>query len=69
MRTKKPKTLAQFEKERDAKNKRQREYRRENPELYDLWKQRSYCNYLRKKGWRVEPPEGLQTPEELRDGC
>ena len=64
-RTPEKKTLAQYEKQRARRNETQKRYRRENPEICEIWKQRSYCNYLRKRGWKVVEPEGFPTLEEV----
>lgn len=66
MRQQKKKTLADYEKERQRKNERQREYRRENKELCEVWTQRTYCNYLRARGWTVTPPPDFPTLEQVR---
>lgn len=51
---------------REHINAQQRSYRQRHPELYDIWKQRSYANYLRKNGWTVEPPANFPTLEQAR---
>lgn len=54
-------------KEKRAKNNaQQKAYRERNPELVDLWRQRSYARFLLQRGWRVEAPAGMKTPEEVR---
>lgn len=63
----KKKTLADYEKARQKANERQRQYRHENPELYEVWKQRSYANYLRRKGWKVVEPPNFPTPAQVRE--
>lgn len=65
MRQQKKKTLADYEKQRQHKNERQREYRRENKELCEVWTQRTYSNYLRARGWTVTPPPGFPTLEQV----
>lgn len=66
-RKRKEKTLADYEKARERRNERQREYRRENKELCEVWTQRTYANYLRARGWTVTPPPGFPTLEEVRE--
>lgn len=54
-------------KEKRAKNNaQQKAYRERNPELVDLWRQRSYARFLLQRGWKVEAPAGMKTPEEVR---
>ena len=48
-------------------NQQQADYRRRNPAICEIWKQRSYANHLRKYGWKVEPPPGFPTLEQARD--
>lgn len=51
---------------REHINQQQKSYRERNPELTDLWRQRSYAKFLTNRGWKVIPPEGMKTPEEIR---
>lgn len=51
---------------REHINAQQRSYRQRHPELYDVWKQRSYANYLRKNGWTVTPPANFPTLDQAR---
>ncbi len=60
------KKLSAAEKRRRT-NEQQKSYRQRNPELYDIWKQRSYANYLRKKNWKVVEPPNFPTPTQVRE--
>lgn len=64
-RTPTKKTLADFEKQRARRNETQRLYRQQNKELCEIWQQRSYANYLRKRGWKVVEPEGFPTLDQV----
>ena len=65
-RTPAKKTLADFERQRAKRNERQKQYRLENPELYSIWRQRSYANFLRDRGWKVVEPPNFSTLEQVR---
>lgn len=60
----KRKTLADYERERKKTNERQRKYREEHRELYNIWRLRSYANTLRKAGWTCTPPPDFPTLEQ-----
>ena len=64
-RTKEKKTIAEYERMRDRKNERQKQYRKENPELQEIWKQRSYRNYLEARGWQCTAPADFPTLEQV----
>lgn len=61
------KTLKEYEEQRLKRNEKQREYRRKNRQLVDVWEQRARANYLLSRGWKVEPPADFPTLEQARD--
>ena len=62
-----PKKRLPAAEKRRRTNAQQKSYRERNPELVDLWRQRSYANFLRDRGWKLIPPEGMKTPEQVRE--
>lgn len=61
------KTLKEYETQRLKRNEKQREYRRKNRQLVDVWEQRARANFLIAHGWKVEPPADFPTLEQARD--
>ena len=47
-------------------NAQQKSYRERNPELVDLWRQRTYSNFLTQRGWQCTPPPGFPTLKQAR---
>lgn len=62
-----PKKRLPAAEKRRRTNAQQKSYRERNPELTDLWRQRSYAKFLTNRGWKVIPPEGMQTSEQIRE--
>ncbi len=62
----KKKTIKEFRQDQERSRARQRQYKRENPEVVLVWRQTTYANFLRKHGWKVIPPDTLKTSEDVR---
>lgn len=60
-----PKPRLSAAEKRRRTNAQQKSYRQRNPELYEIWRQRSYRNYLVARGWTVTPPPDFPTLEAV----